>query len=116
MVTIDGITTIADVQVLFHQAVDRAERLENELNRLRHETDQSVRQLQTELQQARLKDRMSKVDLIDMKTMAPTTFEGKTGDSTSYRQWGKKMKAYCNAKLSGYRDALEASLSLPASS
>ena len=46
-----------------------------------------------------------KFDLLDMKTLQPDTFHGKQNEA--YKPWARKVKAFCNAKKSGFRKALE---------
>ena len=58
-----------------------------------------------------LEDRMKtqifqqKVELLDTKDMKPGGFHGKR--SESFRQWARKLRAFCNAKSPGMRVALE---------
>ena len=44
----------------------------------------------------------SKIRLVDVKSMAPKTFSGSGHEG--FKGWVKKVKAYCNASLSGYRN------------
>ena len=46
------------------------------------------------------------MELIDMKSMSPATVSGTKGEH--FKAWSKHVKAYTNAKLTGFRDALEA--------
>ena len=46
-----------------------------------------------------------KFDLIDLKELTPDKFRGRKTDN--FKPWAKKLKAYCNAKRSGFRNALE---------
>ena len=42
-----------------------------------------------------------KFDLLDMKTITPDEFKGK--HSEAFKPWARKVKAFCNAKRSGFR-------------
>ena len=46
-----------------------------------------------------------KFDLVDLKEITPDQFRGRKTDN--FKPWAKKLKAYCNAKRSGFRGALE---------
>ena len=48
--------------------------------------------------------RGSQWHLVDFKTITPEVF--KAGANQSYNIWSKKIKAFCNAKLDGFRIAL----------
>ena len=120
-VTIDTASSIGDFRDLFQQASDRGDRLQTELVRINTEMHNSVNNLQAELAQARVETakaqadaqtaamgrQMDRFDLIDMKAIAPTHFDGNKLES--FRPWGKRLKAFCNAKKSGFREALETS-------
>ena len=44
-------------------------------------------------------------DLLDLKAMAPTQFRGERTEK--WRPWARRIKAYCNAKQSGFKKAIE---------
>ena len=67
--------------------------------------------LRTQGQQAQAQDRGPKIDLIDVKAMSPAIFNGDRGDN--FKIWAKKVKAFTNAKLTGYHRALEFAEELP---
>ena len=46
--------------------------------------------------------RKQNCDLLDIGTLKPTEFQGERAE-----KWAKKLKAYCNAKQSGFKRALE---------
>ena len=46
-----------------------------------------------------------KMDLLDLKSIKPTVFAGKTTEA--WKPWAKKFKLYVNGKLEGFRQALE---------
>ena len=46
-----------------------------------------------------------KVDLVDAKDIKPVAFGGKRGEC--FRPWARKLRAFCNAKSTGMRAALE---------
>ena len=45
------------------------------------------------------------IKLIDLKTMAPTKFAGKSEEP--FRTWAKQVRAYCNASRPGFRKCLK---------
>ena len=83
-----------------NHAVQAAEALE----KLRKETDAALRaaNLRLDARGGGYEDRM---DLVDVKTMQPAVFKGTM--SESYKQWAKKVKAFCNSRKPGFRKALE---------
>ena len=46
----------------------------------------------------------TKVNLVDVKSMAPKGFAGAANEG--FKGWAKKVRAYCNANLHGYRHFL----------
>ena len=46
-----------------------------------------------------------RMDLIDIKSMQPQIFSGEVQES--YKQAAKKIKAFCNARRPGFRQALD---------
>ena len=101
-------------------AESHASELAEELQKLRGETDVQLQKLRAETDTAfkqmniRSDEAMrlagvyvkhEDVSLVDMKTMQPYTFAGKAAES--YRCWAKKVKAFCNARKDGFRQALE---------
>ena len=76
---------------------------------LRSATDLALQSKAAEIQASETKlQRLmfnQKFDLLDMKTLTPDTFKGKQSDS--FKPWARKVKAFCNAKKSGFRKALE---------
>ncbi len=95
--------------------------LAEELQKLRGETDSQLQKIRAETDTAfqHMKIRSDEamrlagvygkqnegVSLVDMKTMQPYTFSGKGHES--YKCWAKKVKAFCNARKDGFRQALE---------
>ena len=72
----------------------------------------SARLLQLQMDKvAELEDRVKKqsyhqkMDLLDLKSIKPNTFAGKTTES--WKPWAKKFKLYVNGKLEGFRQALD---------
>ena len=51
-----------------------------------------------------------RIDLIETKTMSPAMLSG--ARTESFKGWAKKIKAYTNMRLQGYRQALELSKKL----
>ena len=82
-------------------------RLASELEQTKAQTDDALKrahEMIKNLEQARAPDK-DRMDLVDVKSMAPQSFGGKREES--YKQWAKKVKAYCNARRPGFRQALE---------
>ena len=74
------------------------------LDALRRDTDAALRAANARIDSGgeRREDRM---DLVDVKSMQPAVFKGSM--SESYKQWAKKVKAFCNSRKPGFRKALE---------
>ena len=115
-VTIDNANTIGDFQTLLRKGFEEREALQLELNNYTQNTEQQLAALRVELRMAQLQpqgvphaapdQREHKMELIDMKTMSPSKFSGNKGEH--YKAWAKRVKSYCNAKLDGFRQALDA--------
>ena len=75
---------------------------------MRRETDQALQRRAEEVKGlegsiAQLLRRQH-CDLLDLKAMKPTGFNGDR--SERWTHWARKTKAYCNAKHPGFRAAL----------
>ena len=115
-VTIDTAHTVGDMRELFHRAELVSQGLHDRMINMKAEFDGNMARLQADLvraqndaaaaqQQAQTSKQIERIDLIDIKAMSPTHFDGnKFGD---FRPWGKRMKAFCNAKKRGFREALD---------
>ena len=73
-------------------------KMAEELDKLRKETDAALKAANARIsgigqRSGRAED---KLDLVDIKTMQPQVFSGHM--SESYKQWAKKVKAFCNAR------------------
>ena len=49
--------------------------------------------------------RESTVTLVNLKTMAPKVFDGKV--ESHFRNWAKKVRAYCNGSKPGFKNFLQ---------
>ena len=67
------------------------------------QAQQDVRQAQTTTKDG---NHNTRFDLVDVKTMSPSIFNVFKTDHFKARS--KKLVAYCNIKVNGYREALEA--------
>ena len=85
------------------QGVQLAEGLE----KLRRESDRAIGEANNRINQlqGQRSDHENRVDLIDIRNMDPGTFSG--SERESWRQWSKRVKAYCNARTPGFRAALD---------
>ena len=45
------------------------------------------------------------MELVDVKSMKPQVFSGEAQES--YKQWAKRVKAFCDARRPGFRQALD---------
>ena len=86
-------------------------RLAEALDVLRGETDEALRNANNKLVELE-KYRGGQgfhspegMQLVDVKTMQPVIFSGKFQES--YKHWAKKVKAFCNARKPGFRQALD---------
>ena len=102
-VTIDSAQTVADMRELFHRQESHSQQLNQMIADLRNQFANDLAVLQNELAQTKANaDRSAtsqqseRIDLIDLKALAPTRFDGsKTGD---FRPWSKRMKAFLQCK------------------
>ena len=77
-----------------------------ELDKLRKETDAALKAANARINETGQRGTADeKLDLVDIKTMQPQVFSGHA--SESYKQWAKKVKAFCNARKPGFRKALD---------
>ena len=82
--------------------------LAESMDKVRSDTDAAFRDMRNRMEEAVRFAGMSRRDelnLVDIKTMQPSIFSGKASDS--YKCWSKKVKAFCNARKDGFRQALE---------
>ena len=108
-----GIEVIQQELVATQQRLSLSEthgqQLADALEKLRVETDRALKEMQTRMDEAvrvtGLAGRREEMNLVDIKTMQPFVFSGKATDS--YKCWSKKVKAFCNARRDGFRQALE---------
>ena len=112
-VTIDTAQTVADMmRELFHRQESHSQQLNQMIADLRSQFANDLAVLQNELAQTKANaDRSAasqqpeRIDSIDLKALAPMRFDGSTtGD---VRPLSKRMKAFCNAKKRGFREALD---------
>ena len=83
-------------------------RLAEGMDKLRSEMEVAMNQAQTriaELEQRTAGNKDRGMELVDIRTMDPGVFGG--GPSESWKIWSKKVKAYCNARVQGFRAALD---------
>ena len=86
----------------------QASRLAEGVDKLKAEMEAAMANAQAriaELEQRGNGGGQDRIDLVDIKNMDPGTFGG--GPSESWKVWSKKVKAYTNARFSGFRAALE---------
>ena len=112
-VYIDNAHSVGDFQVILHRLQDMIETMQNEMEMNGTGIEQQMAQVRVDLRQMAVDARnvtstasSTKYDLVDTKVMSPAQFSGERAEN--FKQWGKKVKAYTNAKLVGFRKALEA--------
>ena len=118
-VTIENTSTIGDFQVVLLRLTRANQVVRDELAYVQSDAAAKHAQRDIELAQVRVELRMAQAagaqagqggqrdgrfELIDTKTMTPTKFSGMRTDH--FKQWAKKLKAYTNAKVNGFREAL----------
>ena len=109
---IDSVTTVADVQTILHRLLGRIIAIEGEVVTNAHGAEQQLASIRVDVRTLQLAPPPSphghgkRFDLIDSKTMSPAMFSG--ARTENFKAWAKKIKAYTNNKLPGYRQALEA--------
>ena len=74
--TPESVTTVEEMRVLLRRSENFALQLQGELTRLRQDTDQAVMRLQADLAAAHRSSMSRQMELIDVKMIAPTTFDG----------------------------------------
>ena len=82
-------------------------RVASEMDTLRAETNAALREANKHTQELKTRggggEREQRLDLVDVKSMQPQVFSGH--QSESYKQWAKKVRAFCNARKPGFRKA-----------
>ena len=106
---IDSVTTVADIQTVLHRMLYRSEAIQSEIISSASGVEQQLASIRMDVRNLQLASSPSshteKLDLIDSKTLSPAVFSG--ARSENFKAWAKKIKAYTNAKLPGYRQALD---------
>jgi len=106
------VTTVADIQTVLHRFLGRILAIEHEIVTNATGAEQQLAGIRVDLRTLQLAPPPSshghgkRFDLIDSKTMSPAMFSG--ARTENFKAWAKKIKAYTNNKLPGYRQALEA--------
>ena len=118
-VSIENASTVSDFVTVLQRMNIANRALRDELSYVQADAatkhsqrDMEMAQMRVELRLAQAAGAQSqsqqsdkKFELIDVKTMIPAKFSGMKSDH--FKLWAKKLKAYTNAKVSGFRDALE---------
>ena len=109
--SIDNATSVGDFQTILWRIHARMESIEDSVAMNDSGATQQLAAIRVDvrtLQQApqHAPHGPAKFDLIDPTTMAPKSYSGSR--SENYKVWAKSVKAYANAKLPGYRMALDA--------
>ena len=107
-VTIDTAQTVADLRELFHRQESHSQQLNQMIADLRNRfAKNELAQTKANADRSAASQQPERIDSIDLKALAPTRFDGsKTGD---FRPRSQRMKAFCNAKKCGVREAFEMS-------
>ena len=106
---INGITNIGDVQAILLSLLQRIEASEYEIGSNASGAEQQLAAIRVDMRNVQNKvgnggSGAKNLELVDSKSMAPTAFTGAREEN--WKMWAKKVKAYTNAKLPGYREAL----------
>ena len=81
-----------------HSALQVAhDQLRDDASRVLSERAEEIKQLERSIGSLL---RKQNCDLLDIGTLKPTEFKGER--SEKWRPWARKLKAYCNAKQSGF--------------
>ena len=118
-VSIENASTVSDFVTVLQRMNIANRALRDELSYVQADAATKHSQRDMEMAQMRVELRLAqaagvqsqsqhsdkKFELIDVKTMIPAKFSGMKSDH--FKLWAKKLKAYTNAKVSGFRDALE---------
>ena len=104
-VYIDNAETVGDFRTVLARLEARIETIEHDVAMNASGSEQQLAALRHELRGVQANGVNNKFDLVDMKTMTPAIFTG--ARSENFRTWAKRVKAYTNARLPGYRQALE---------
>ena len=112
-VYIDNAVSVGDIQAILHRMVLKLTVMEQDIEKNAQGAEQQlaqlrmdVRVLQTAPAPVAPTPHEKRFDLIDTKGMSPTVFGGTRAEN--FKFWAKKVLAYTNARLPGYRRALEA--------
>ena len=111
---VENANSVGDFQTTLWRIMARLDSVENDVATNASGSEQQLAFIRVDvraLQQEPAADTGRKVDLVDAKSMSPTTYSG--ARSESYKAWSKRVKAYTNAKMTGFRMALEAVDKLP---
>ena len=110
-VTIDGLAR--ELQQALQRLTlseTQSQQIAEALEKLRKDSDGAIRELNNKVNEMQMSyraggEKEDRVDLIDVRNMDPGTFSGSATES--WRQWAKRMKAFCNARSPGFRAALD---------
>ena len=102
-VSIPNVATVGDAQAVFYRQQDKIDRQQDKIEMMERMLGNCEQQITRLLAQPM--DQQRRIELVDVKTMSPEKFKGER--SENFKTWAKKVKAYTNAKTSGYRQALE---------
>ena len=97
--------TVGDFRVVLMRIEGRLDALEHDVAMNASGSEQQLAALRHELRGVQVGGVNNKFDLVDTKTMTPAVFTG--ARSESFTTWAKRVKAYTNARLPGYRRALD---------
>ncbi len=96
----------AEMQQRLALTESQNQRMATMMDEMRDKSEQAVRELHAKVEEARKEangGRNGKQKLINNRDMKCTIFTGKE----PYKPWAKRVKAYCNGLVGGFRQALE---------
>ena len=90
------------LQAQLNQSQQQVRDLAAQIDKLRSDTDYSFLKLRAEGVSAAVSamPEEREIQLFDLKTLQPSVYNGRRGEL--WKQWAKRIKAFCNARKSGF--------------
>ena len=98
---------VQQLHAQLQQSQQQVRDLALQIDGLRNESEAAFLQLRAAGGQPRERDEDRDMQLFDIKSLQPSTFNGRRGEV--WKAWAKRIKAFCNARTSCFRQALDVS-------